>query len=218
MDWDENGIVGGTALFRNVNQVTSTSGGTNSEALAPFDDWSYLATNLCDSYAHPNWSDVSDATSCNNFGAPGDLVDISFPEAQELLDREFFVDCDGDGVDDEAALAAGTAFDSDGDGLLDACELLLGDVDLDQDVDATDRSLLMASFGLADGEPGFEDLADLDRDRFVTFVDVQLWQEAYDRFQTGNASPATRTPSCGLTGIEIGLLAPFLIARRRRLR
>jgi hypothetical protein len=139
-------------------------------------------------------------------------VDIDSAEAQALLDQEFAVDCDGDGVDDQLQLAAGTAFDSDGDGLLDACELLLGDIDLDLDIDATDRSLLMASFGLADGEPGFEDLADLDRDRIVTFVDVQLWQEAYDTFQFGAAATSS---SCGLIGIERLLVAPFLMARRR---
>lgn len=99
----------------------------------------------------------------------------------EVVDlRNVTVDCDRDGVDDQKQLDGGTAKDSDEDGLLDECELVPGDVDLDGDVDETDGILLSRAVGSTEGlDRHFSFGADLNRDHVVDSVDVTIWGRAY---------------------------------------
>jgi hypothetical protein len=90
------------------------------------------------------------------------------------------VDCDRNGVEDRKQLDGGTAKDSDGDGLLDECELVPGDVDLDRDVDETDGILLSRAVGSIEGlDSRFSFGADLNRDHVVNAVDVTIWGRSY---------------------------------------
>jgi hypothetical protein len=81
-----------------------------------------------------------------------------------------------------------------------------GDLDFDADVDEGDRLLLLAAFGLRSGQPGYLPEADLDGDDQITFVDYQLWVEAYRAANPppppAPAQPATQ-PGCGLSGVEV---------------
>lgn len=78
-------------------------------------------------------------------------------------------DCDGDGVSDELVVRADEAVDLNENGALDVCELVDGDLDLDERVDWSDLVLAMLDFGAGTDSP-----ADLDRDGLVDFSDLCL--------------------------------------------
>jgi hypothetical protein len=108
--------------------------------------------------------------------------------------------------------------DADGDGRGDVCDVP-GDVDGDGDVDEADRDRFNTSFGLSEGDLGFDPAADLDEDGTVTFVDYQLWLQAYEAAQAAAAAAAvssSSTPACGLTGLEFLVLVGGALAWRRR--
>ena len=75
-------------------------------------------------------------------------------------------DCDKDWVPDSCELIAG-APDMNANGWLDACEVALGDIDLDGYVDFGDIALIMLDFGRCSGCP-----TDLDGSGTVDFGDV----------------------------------------------
>lgn len=87
----------------------------------------------------------------------------------------------------------------------------LSDLDLDDDVDQADQDLFLATLGTAKGDPGFLDLADLDRDGLVTFVDYQLWLDGKRRFDLLQMMAA-----CGLLGVEPLLVVAGVFGVRRR--
>ena len=63
-----------------------------------------------------------------------------------------FTDCNGNGVDDAADIAAG-AQDADGDGRLDSCEQAVGDLNLNGVVDQGDVYILLGWWHFPDGAP-----------------------------------------------------------------
>jgi len=91
----------------------------------------------------------------------------------------------------------------------------LSDLDLDRDVDQDDQDLFLAALGTAKGDAAFLDLADLDRDGLVTFVDYQRWLDGKRRFDVLQMAAA-----CGLLGVEplLVVAAVFGVRRRRRSR
>jgi hypothetical protein len=108
-------------------------------------------------------------------------AEAGMPVDEPLVDlSEATLDCDGNGVGDQKQLDAGGAKDSDGDGLLDECELVPGDVDLDGDVDEADGILLSRAVGSTEGiDRRFSFGADLNRDHVVDSVDVTIWGRSY---------------------------------------
>jgi len=111
--------------------------------------------------------------------------------------------------------------DSGGTAHGDACQPPPGDFDLDRDVDLDDAEFVTDAFGLTASDGEFYSAVDLDADGAITFVDYQLWVEAYEDFQTGQ--PVTTTSSgtsrsrCGLGGVELTpLMVVYALARCRR--
>ena len=80
--------------------------------------------------------------------------------------------------------------------------------------DLRDRQLLMASMGIAEGEPGFRPLADLDDDQIVTDLDYDLWAGFREDWLV---APASVEPGggCGLLGLEALLVLALGRAWRR---
>ena len=60
-----------------------------------------------------------------------------------------------------------------------------GDVDFDLDIDRSDVTAFVASFGRRTGDVGFNALADVDRDGVVTVLDFSLLRRGY-----GHSGPA----------------------------
>ncbi len=117
--------------------------------------------------------------------------------------------------------ACDDALDNDGDGSIDhpsdtGCLFLRarsevrGDLDFDNDVDASDQQAFIHTMGKARGAAGFLDEADFDRDGTISFVDYQSWLAAKRAY-------VPRAMACGLLGIE-PLLALALLRGARRLR
>ncbi len=95
-----------------------------------------------------------------------------------------------------------------------------GDLDGDSDVDDADLGLFNGAFGHSVGDAEYLVGADLDGDGTVTFVDYQLFVQAYNASASAGSSGGGVAKgsgsACGLLGIEI--LLPVLIgfALRRR--
>lgn len=228
VDWNQNGLDG--EVVRTDVQLNNQSGGQSGvfTSLVPYEDWSFVAGNLAESLGNPAWTDQAVA-SCTVFGAglSAPLTEPTLDEFETLAAEVGFVDCNGNGVDDATDFTSGVDVDANGDGILDGCEPLRGDCDDDGDVDEGDYDVLLASFGRSLGEPEYVGLADLDRDSLVSFVDVQLWNEAYAAFQAasvpistgaGASAPASAGPACGLLGPEalVAFFAARALLRRRR--
>jgi hypothetical protein len=58
----------------------------------------------------------------------------------------------------------------------------LGDLDVDGDVDAADRAVLLGTLRKCTGDEGFNPVADLDNDGCVTFMDYRLWYIDYKNY------------------------------------
>jgi len=100
--------------------------------------------------------------------------------------RAACVDCNGNGLEDPAEITAGLAADCNANGVPDTCDIAAGlesdgnangeidrcEADLDGDgiVGAADLSLLLSSFGLANGSP-----ADFNGDNLVTGSDLAFF-------------------------------------------
>ena len=78
-------------------------------------------------------------------------------------------DCNLSGQRDSYEIGRGWMPDSDRDGRIDACEVALGDLDLNGEVDAADISLLLLDFGPCDACA-----EDLDADGFISMGDLSL--------------------------------------------
>jgi hypothetical protein len=114
------------------------------------------------------------AVGVTDFGDAEELTD----DLIEEMNQPSWIDCNENGTYDGEELSSGTEHDTDGDGLLDGCEPLSGDVDEDADVDWDDGDLLIGALGKEGGLPGYLELADLDLDQVVDEVDLDLWSEA----------------------------------------
>jgi hypothetical protein len=157
-----------------------------------------------------NPSSISDVVSF----IPSDVVALCVPGTTGCAACNDGLDNDNDGNADFAG-ADGMGPDPGCLSAEDPSEVR-GDLDYDGRVTVTDLDLLFAGFGLAAGDPGYQDVADLDRDASVSWLDYQLWLEI---FRTFNAppEPLAQQGACGLLGMEI-LLVPgvaALLARGR---
>lgn len=114
-------------------------------------------------------------------------------------------DCDGNGLEDCAEIAAGAA-DIDGDGVLDGCETARGDLNLDGTVDAADVGLLIANWG-----PQTTDPCAVTVPEWATLLEVEP-----DSVLVSDEALRTAIMSTGLpwrvrdtaTGIEFVLIPP----------
>jgi hypothetical protein len=194
----------------NVNDVTHLDPQPPDEFLEANDDWSFVASEYCSFFEHPNWQG---GRSCAGWDALA-VREPSF-EDRVSLSIDIPMDCNGNGVSDDEDLTQGTSVDADDDALLDECEPLAGDCDDDADVDEDDRNLFISSFGRAEGEPEYLECADLDADRIVTFVDYQAWIAAREAAQAAAAAESP-TPVCGSTGSTeaTALLGVLWVGRR----
>ena len=85
---------------------------------------------------------------------PSRSVVLAFGDSPYLITQQGYVDCDGNGVNDEAQIAANPALDCDYDGVLNACEIAAGAGDCDGNgvPDACQQDALARAWGA--GEPG----------------------------------------------------------------
>lgn len=77
-------------------------------------------------------------------------------------------DCNSNGMPDWSEIQCG-AVDSDGDHVLDSCEIAVGDFNLDGMIDSMDLCILMAWWGLPEPQYG-----DLNGDRAVDAMDLGI--------------------------------------------
>jgi hypothetical protein len=78
-------------------------------------------------------------------------------------------DCNGDGQSDAQAIVDQEMLDSNDNGVLDACEVALGDLDLNEQIDLSDIAIAMLDFGQTEDAP-----SDLNHDGSVDFMDIAL--------------------------------------------
>lgn len=182
IDFDRDGVLEASAPA-NANEVLPddprlecSPNSLLTEVLEPTSDWDELSEGYCEGFRSIYWN----IGNRSDFLAVG-ATPIREPTVEQLdaLLLPFPVDCDGNGVSDDDELTAGSALDSDGDGLLDRCEPVEGDCDGDGAVTTTDFPAFLSSFGRSEGEAEYEACVDLDRDQDVTFVDWQLWLQAF---------------------------------------
>jgi hypothetical protein len=213
VDWNRDGTIEPLLPLASpvdINDLEFPSMPSPGDVLTSWDDWTLLADRLCSDYANQNWDPLFDGSTASCGAGIEPVEERTADEVEAFLSEERFLDCNLNGEDDQAEIDAGAAFDANGNGLLDGCEPLRGDVDGDDDLDLDDRELLAASFGLREGEAGYEMLADLDADRQITFVDYQIWVGLHEAWLSSTS------PTCGLLGLELLPLAALALLRRRR--
>ena len=109
--------------------------------------------------------------------------------------------------------------DDDGDGRVDfpadpGCvedvdgSEVLGDLDFDGDVDATDGALFDATLGSRRGDPAFRGWADYDRNNRITAVDQQRWLAALADYEASQAASPTPTPTATATATPTPTATP----------
>jgi hypothetical protein len=107
-------------------------------------------------------------------------------EEFEIRTDPTFADRDGDGIEDLLDNCPTTSNpdqqDSDEDGIGDACEPVLGDLDGDRNVDDTDRSIIMGALRACRGSAKYVAAADYDGDGCVTLNDYRQWYKYYQAF------------------------------------
>jgi hypothetical protein len=104
----------------------------------------------------------------------GDLREITW---EELDDRAAggTVDCNGNGIDDDIEKGQGSP-DTDGDGLLDECEVLVGDFNDDDVVTALDGQIISRLVGVIEGiDLEYRSDADFDENHRIDQNDIDLW-------------------------------------------
>lgn len=82
-------------------------------------------------------------------------------------------DCNGNGVADTSDVAGGASADVNRDGIPDECQCL-ADADGNDVVELADLAQLLASFGTAEGDAGFDEAVDINRDERVDIADLAL--------------------------------------------
>jgi hypothetical protein len=125
-------------------------------ALAANCTWSPVAV--------PSWITLVDAGPAGGSGSftyfvapntgPARSFTISVGDRPHTVSQDAFVDCDADGVADDAELDADPSLDCDGDGTLNSCEIAAGAEDCDDDgvPDACEVTTSVLSWGA--GRPG----------------------------------------------------------------
>jgi hypothetical protein len=105
---------------------------------------------------------ISGSTLCN---APANVLGSVVDGGGNEFDR----DCNRNGICDGDDIAANASLDKNANGVLDACELARGDLNLDGFVNAADLSVLLAFWGVP--QPP---LGDLDADGIIGGADLSI--------------------------------------------
>ena len=88
-------------------------------------------------------------TSTNTWVVADDLTTEANQAEQIAPALGSITDCNDNGIDDAADIAAGTESDIDGDAKPDSCEIALGDVNLDGAVNGADASIVLGWWNLS---------------------------------------------------------------------
>ena len=88
-------------------------------------------------------------TSTNTWVVADDLTTEANQAEQIAPALGAITDCNDNGIDDAADIAAGTESDIDGDAKPDSCEIALGDVNLDGTVNGADASIVLGWWNLS---------------------------------------------------------------------
>ncbi len=88
-------------------------------------------------------------TSTNTWVVADDLTTEANQAEQIAPALGSITDCNDNGIDDAADIAAGTESDIDGDAKPDSCEIALGDVNLDGTVNGADASIVLGWWNLS---------------------------------------------------------------------
>lgn len=88
-------------------------------------------------------------TSTNTWVVADDLTTEANQAEQLAPALGSITDCNDNGIDDAADIAAGTESDIDGDAKPDSCEIALGDVNLDGTVNGADASIVLGWWNLS---------------------------------------------------------------------
>jgi len=94
----------------------------------------------------------------------------TFNGEQDVYYLNVFPDCNNNAVSDVVDLTQGSQ-DTDGNHIPDECEISIGDIDKDGDVDRNDMSLILASRNQP--ASGSDDPKDLDGDGIITVLDAR---------------------------------------------
>jgi hypothetical protein len=170
------GLAGGTASI----SVTT---------IGPLCDWTPVAA--------PSWITVTNPGPASGTGTfaftvqpnagPSRAALLAFGDLTYTVTQTGFTDCDGDGVNDEAEIAADPALDCDFDGVLNACEIAAGASDCDANGVPDACQDVTAALAWGAGEPG----------------------------ETGGNNNGQSTPPSGLTGqLQIAAGYGHSLARR----
>jgi hypothetical protein len=88
-------------------------------------------------------------TNTNTWVVADDLTTETNAAEQTAPALGSITDCNENGIDDAADIAAGTESDIDGDAKPDSCEIALGDVNLDGTVNGADASIVLGWWNLS---------------------------------------------------------------------
>jgi CSLREA domain-containing protein len=91
-----------------------------------------------------------------------------------------------------------------GDNAVDLGELLEGDADNDNDVDASDASLINLAFGTVPGDADWDPRADFNEDEVVDGVDMGLLSANFGRVGDVEVAPSAASQLVGKVGADLG--------------
>lgn len=113
-------------------------------------------------------------TSTNDWVVADDLTDEANAVEQSAPALGIITDCNQNGIDDAADIAAGTESDIDGDAKPDSCEIAAGDVNLNGSVSGSDVSIVLGWWNL-----GYSPTSDCNFDGNVDGLDLAIVLAAF---------------------------------------
>ena len=113
-------------------------------------------------------------TSTNDWVVADDLTDEANAVEQSAPALGSITDCNQNGTDDAADIAAGTESGLDGDTQPDSCEIAAGDVNLNGSVSGSDVSIVLGWWNL-----GYSPTSDCNFDGNVDGVDLAIVLAAF---------------------------------------
>jgi hypothetical protein len=165
IDWNRNGSATNVGVAVNVNSISTLGCNGSGTSLTGFNDWANLQYNF---------------RTSTDFGDGVHLSVLENPEVRVDQVASISPDSDGDGVinlHDNCPLTPNSSqLDLNGDGVGDACvpPAIQGDLNFDGVVNCGDVSIIRASFGLRVGQPGYNWLADIDKNGIVNSQDLNI--------------------------------------------
>jgi hypothetical protein len=113
-------------------------------------------------------------TSTNTWVVADDLTTETNAAEQTAPAAGSITDCNDNGIDDAADIAAGTESDIDGDAKPDSCEIAAGDVNLNGVVNGSDVSIVLGWWNL-----GYSPTSDCNFDGNVDGMDLAIVLAAF---------------------------------------